>query len=280
MSRVKKFGDVHVVMGEEAQEEAFARLFNVRREVQRQKGFDWGGFWPLDAQKDCQKMLRERWQASDELPRDRVDRANRKQTDSWYHVWCYQQFGGEGWVKIFFAFGVVDADAVKIYNEEWAKILRSKGYEPTSGPHPNPRLSVRGRAKARGEPLPDIAGPKTHKSEHKKCQDLLRKTGTEIVAYRQAQAGKGRGTAGAPAASRGQGKGKGKSWGVPSGQLESDGKWKVWGRSHTMLDLETMQQDRAHSHFILNLIVTTSRHVSLHLITTCSGYEGSTSHII
>ena len=109
LSRVQKFGDVHVVMGEEAQEEAFARLFNIRRMVQRQRSLDWKGLWPMNAQKDCQRMLRERWQASDELPRDRFGRSNRKQRDSWYHMWCYQQSGGEGWTKVFFAFGRVDA---------------------------------------------------------------------------------------------------------------------------------------------------------------------------
>ena len=38
-------------------------------------------------------------------------------------MWCYETFGGEGWVNIFFAFGVVDADAVEIYNDELRDLL-------------------------------------------------------------------------------------------------------------------------------------------------------------
>ena len=258
MSRVQKFGDVHVVMGQEAQEEAFARLFDVRRTVQREwPGLDWGGCWPLHAQKDCQKMLRERW--TEELPRDRIE-SNRKQRDSWYHVWCYHQFGGEGWVKIFFAFGVVDADAVEIYNDEWAKILRSKGFEPNRGHHPNPRLSDRGRAAAKGEPLPDVVGPRTHRSEHKMKKNLAWQTSKEIGAYRQALAGKGRGKADAPAASRGKGKGdksKGRGW-VVRGELGRDGKWWLRDRSYNMRELEALREDRAYSHFLLHFIIMIS----------------------
>ena len=186
---------------------------------------------------------------------------NRKRKDSWYHTWTYQQFGGDGWAKIFFAFGVVDVDAVTIYNEEWAKIVRSKGFEPSRDPHPNPRLSDRGRAERLGEPLPDVVGPKTHRSERKRIQGLLKGTEQEIAAYRRAQGGRGRGTARAPAASRGCGKGgkcKGKSWEVPTGHLQSDGRWRAWGQSFTMSELHERRQDRAYSHFMLNVIIRTS----------------------
>ena len=256
MSRVQKFGDVHVVMGREAQEEVFARLFTVRRRVQRMRDLTWGGCWPLRAQKECQKMLRERWTA--ELPRARRE-ANRKQKDSWYHVWCYQQFGGEGWVKIFFAFGVVDADAVEIYNVEFAEILRSKGFEPSRDRHPHPRLSARGRAARSGAPLPDVVGPRTHRSDYKQKKDLVWQTGREIAAFCQAMAGKGQGKVAAPAASRGKGKGgkrKAGGW-VPGGELTRDGKWMLRGQPYTMRELKALHEDRAYSHCLLHLMIIT-----------------------
>ena len=151
MGRVQKTGDIHVVVGETAQRENMRRLVDVRFAVGRAKGLPWEGCWPLHAQLACQKMLRQRW--LEELPQDKLG-SNRKNKDSWYHVWCYQRFGGEGWVKIFFAFGVVDAHAVEIYNDEWAKLLRSKGFEPTR----TPACRIVARPPGRVNPCPTSSG--------------------------------------------------------------------------------------------------------------------------
>ena len=155
-----------------------------------------------------------------------------------------------------FATGLVDADAVVIYNEEWAKILRSKGHEPSAEPHPNPRLSERSRAARQGAPLPDVKGTRTHKSDFKLAKSRVWHTAQEIAAYRQALKGKGGGKAAAPAASRGKGKG-GKRGGRATGWLTWNGMWRYRGRDHTMRDLQDLREDCAHSHFLLRLIVIT-----------------------
>ena len=58
--------------------------------------------------------------------------SNRRTKDSWYNNWCYQTYGGQGWVKVFFAFGSVDERMVQIFNEEWAeKKLQEKSCRRT-----------------------------------------------------------------------------------------------------------------------------------------------------
>ena len=169
LPRVEKQGDISRV-SQAVQRAHFQRLYDIRRLVQQQRKLDWVEFWTMDAQKECQTALRK--EHDDNLSDERAG-ANRKAKDSWYNTWCYQTYGGQGWVKVFFAFGSVDERMVQIFNEEWAEKIQSLGYEPQFEPR-NPRISARNLAIAAGEKVPEVPlGPATHKSDRKKLQEDL-----------------------------------------------------------------------------------------------------------
>jgi len=241
LNRVRKRGAISYV-SEEVGREAFMRLYEIRRKVQEKRGLDWAEFFNMDAQRECQTALRD--QHDKNLPRERAD-CNRKAKDSWYHVWCYHQYGGQGWVKVFFAFGMTDARMVEIFNEEWKLKLRSFGVEPSEQPCPNPRLSARSLAALANEELPPVAGPRTHRSERKLIQADCKQIRAEIKAFQNAlaesQSNKGYG--GKVYGGKGVGKSKGGKGKFAQGVLHRSGSWLWRGTRWTMEELQDHLKD-------------------------------------
>jgi len=197
----------------------------------------------MDAQLECQAALRE--QHDKNLPRERADR-NRKAKDSWYHVWCYHQYGGQGWVKVFFALGMTNARMVEIFNEEWKLKLQSFGLEPSEQPCPNPRLSRRNVARLANEELPLVVGPQTHKSDRKVIQADCKQIRLEINAFQAAlaesQSNKGY-YGGKVYGGKGVGKSKGGKGKSAQGNIQRNGYWFWLGNRWTMEELRDHLKD-------------------------------------
>jgi len=74
-------------------------------------------------------------------------------------TFCFEQWGGEPWLKIFLALGDVSKEVVGIANEVLAEIvLEQRGAPPSETPVAGPRLAPRAAAASRGEPVPEVRG--------------------------------------------------------------------------------------------------------------------------
>ena len=113
-------------------------------------------FKKLWAQRDDQKAK------SAELWRRRgmdIDSHSRT-VQSNFRTYAFQTFGGKAWVVWYLMLGEIPAMLIGLANSFIRqKVLESEGRDPRTGPHTEPKLSVRNAAKARGEEiLPDKQG--------------------------------------------------------------------------------------------------------------------------
>ena len=87
---------------------------------------------------------------------------------SYWRVHCHKQFGGQLWLGVLLALGDVPPLAVQISNQVIAERIRAAaGREAQGTAVPGPRLSAQNAARARGDPVPPVAGPTDRISDAK-----------------------------------------------------------------------------------------------------------------
>ena len=105
-------------------------MYDIRKQVQDEFELEWFAYWHKPAQKKCKDLLTEVWlkeykekkKAGAQSPSVVTSRSRKSKL----YVYLFQRYGGHQWVDLFFAFGIVDLDMVKIYNAEFkAKMLAS-----------------------------------------------------------------------------------------------------------------------------------------------------------
>ena len=78
---------------------------------------------------------------------------------SCFRTYCFQRFGGLGWVHWYAALGDVSPELVKLVQEHISRVIRTEARsEPTAAATGDPRLSARSAAMRAGENAPPLRG--------------------------------------------------------------------------------------------------------------------------
>jgi len=166
-SLVDRSGDLFT-KSQRVQHNNVQALILVRDAAIKKCNLAWEDILPLAEQKRCQDQLKKdwlsrperkgQWEAAMKRHGGASSKASRDMTSN-YRTFCFEQWGGEPWLKIFLALGDVSKEVVGIVNEILTEIIQQhRGALPSLTPVTGPRLAPRAAAASRGEPVPEVRG--------------------------------------------------------------------------------------------------------------------------
>ena len=128
---IQKLGD-HFCSTKEMAYEQFEVLYECRNQIREKYGLDWNSWWPYNVQTQCHDLLKAHFKTTHDQAW--LKWKSSRQIGSAYNTFCWQLYGGIQWVRMFFAFGIVDYQMVVIYDKLWTKQVLEKSGMYRGGP--------------------------------------------------------------------------------------------------------------------------------------------------